>query len=161
MPPIRVLVADDYPLVRLGLCRVCEELGGFTVVGEAENGARAVDLARATRPDVILMDLFMPGVDGVEAIRQIIRETPTARIIALTMSCQKEHLLEAIRAGARGYLINVDARQLIAAVEAVHCGNDLIDPIIAAGSGSSSPPAFAPNAAIGPSSLKFGPNSCN
>ena len=133
MPPIRILIADDHTLVRQGLRQLCEGLGGFTVVAEAENGAQAVALVRMAQPDVILMDIVMPGVDGVEAIRQIMRETPGARIIALTMYRQEQYMLDAIRAGARGYLLKtVDARDLIAAIEAVHRGEYLIDPIIAA-----------------------------
>ena len=133
MPPIRILIADDHTLMRQGLRQLCEGLGGFTVVAEAENGAQAVALARTTQPDVILMDIVMPDVDGVEAIRQIMRETPAARIIALTMYRQEQYMLDAIRAGARGYLLKtVDARDLIAAIEAVHRGDYLIDPIIAA-----------------------------
>jgi DNA-binding NarL/FixJ family response regulator len=108
-------------------------MGGFTVTAEAENGSQAVALARTTKPDVILMDIVMPDLDGVEAIRQIMRETPTARIIALTMYRQEQYMLDAIRAGARGYLLKtVDAGELIAAIEAVHRGDYLIDPIIAA-----------------------------
>jgi DNA-binding NarL/FixJ family response regulator len=133
MAPIRVQIADDHTLVRQGLCQLCAELGGFTVVAEAENGTQAVALARATQPDVIVMDLVMPGMDGVEAIRQIIGETPNARIIALTMYRQEQYVLDAVRAGARGYLLKtVDAGELIAAIEAVHRGDYLIDPIIAA-----------------------------
>ena len=133
MPPIRILIADDHTLVRQGLRQLCEGLGGFTVVAEAENGAGAVALACKVQPDVILMDIVMPDVDGVEAIRQIVRETPVARIIALTMYRQEQYMLNVIRAGARGYLLKtVDARDLIAAIEAVHSGEYLIDPIIAA-----------------------------
>jgi DNA-binding NarL/FixJ family response regulator len=132
-PPIRLLIADDHTLVRQGLRQLCEGLGGFTVVAEAENGAQAVALARTARPDVILMDIVMPDLDGVQAIRQIIRETPAARVIALTMYRQEGYMLDAIRAGARGYLLKtVDAAELIAAIEAVHRGEYLIDPIIAA-----------------------------
>jgi NarL family two-component system response regulator LiaR len=132
MPPIRILIADDHTLVRQGLRQLCEGLGGFTVVAEAENGAQAVALARTAQPDVILMDIVMPVVDGVEAIRQIVRETPAVRIIALTMYRQEQYMLDAIRAGARGYLLKtVDAADLIAAIEAVHRGDYLIDPIIA------------------------------
>jgi DNA-binding NarL/FixJ family response regulator len=133
MPPVRILVADDHTLVRQGLRQLCEGLGGFTVVAEAENGSEAVALARETQPDVILMDIVMPDVDGVEAIRQILRETPAAHIIALTMYRQEDYMLDAIRAGARGYLLKtVDAAELIAAIKAVNRGDYLIDPIIAA-----------------------------
>ena len=133
MPPIRLLIADDHTLVRQGLCQLCEGMGGFAVVAEAEDGAQAVMFACMTRPDVILMDIIMPDMDGVEAIRQIIAETPAARIIALTMYRQEQYMLDAIRAGARGYLLKtVDARDLIEAIEAVHRGDYLIDPISAA-----------------------------
>jgi two-component system, NarL family, response regulator LiaR len=133
MLPIRLLIADDHTLVRQGLRQLCEGLGAFTVVGEAANGAQAVALARTTHPEVILMDIVMPDVNGPEAIRQIIRLTPTARIIALTMYREEQYMLDAIRAGARGYLLKtVDAQDLIAAIEAVHRGDYLIDPVIAA-----------------------------
>ena len=133
MPRIRILIADDHTLMRQGLRQLCEGLGGFTVVAEAEDGSQAVALARTTQPDVILMDIVMPGVDGVAAIRQIMAETPAARIIALTMYRQEQYMLDAIRVGARGYLLKtVDARDLIAAIEAVQRGEYLIDPIIAA-----------------------------
>ncbi len=133
MAPIRILIADDHTLVRQGLHQLLEEMGGFVVVAEAEKGSRAVEEARSARPDVILMDLVMPDMDGIEAIRQIMRENPAARIIALTMYRQEQYMLDAIRAGARGYLLKtVDARDLFAAIEAVHQGDYLIDPIIAA-----------------------------
>jgi len=132
VPPARILIADDHTLVRQGLRELCEGRGGFTVVAEAEDGAQAVAWARTTQPDVILMDIVMPGVDGVAAIRQIMAETPAARIIALTMYRQEQYMLDAIRVGARGYLLKtVDARDLIAAIEAVQRGDYLIDPIIA------------------------------
>jgi NarL family two-component system response regulator LiaR len=133
MPPVRILIADDHTLMRQGLREICERLGRFTVVAEAANGAQAVELARTARPDVILMDIGMPDVDGVEAIRRIMRETPAARIIAVTMYRQEQYMLDAIRAGARGYLLKtVDAGELIAAIRAVHRGDYLIDPMIAA-----------------------------
>jgi DNA-binding NarL/FixJ family response regulator len=132
MSRVSILIADDHTLMRQGLRQLCEGLGGFTVAAEAESGSQAVALARTTQPDVILMDIVMPGVNGVEAIRQIMRETPTARIIALTMYREEQYMLDAIRAGARGYLPKtVDARELIAAIEAVYRGDYLIDPIIA------------------------------
>ena len=133
MSQIRLLLADDHTLMRQGLRQLCEGLGGFTVVAEAENGAQAVALARTAQPDVILMDIVMPDMDGVEAIRQIMRAIPATRIIALTMYRQEQYMLDAIRAGARGYLLKtVDACDLIAAIEAVHRGDYLIDPISAA-----------------------------
>jgi two-component system, NarL family, response regulator LiaR len=132
MSAARILIADDHTLVRQGLRQLCEGLGGFVVVAEAENGIQAVALARTTQPDVILMDILMPKLDGVQAIRQIIDATPTARIIALTMYREQQYMLDAIRAGARGYLLKtVDSSDLIAAIEAVHRGAYLIDPVIA------------------------------
>jgi DNA-binding NarL/FixJ family response regulator len=133
MPPISLLIADDHTLVRQGLRQLCEGVGGFIVVAEAENGVQAVSLSRSTQPEVILMDIGMPEMDGVQAIRQIIATTPEARIIALTMYREEQYMLDAIRAGARGYLLKtVDAAELIAAIQAVRRGDYLIDPIIAA-----------------------------
>ena len=119
--------------MRQGLREICEGLGGCTVVAEAKSGAEAVALRRTTQPDVILMDLSMPDVDGAEAIRQILNEAPTARIVALTMYREEAYLLAAVRAGARAYLLKTaEADELIAAIQAVHRGEYLIDPIIAA-----------------------------
>jgi two-component system, NarL family, response regulator LiaR len=132
IPAIRILIADDHTLMRQGLLQLCERLGGFVVVAEAANGAEAVALARTTQPDVTLMDIRMPELDGVQATRQIIRARPTARIIALSMYDQEQYMLNAVRAGVRGYLLKtVDAGALIAAIEAVHHGSYLIDPAIA------------------------------
>jgi NarL family two-component system response regulator LiaR len=133
MSSIRILIADDHTLMRQGLREICEGIGGFEVVGEAKHGAEAVALRKALEPDVVLMDLAMPQVDGVEAIRQIIRDAPASRIIALTMYREEPFMLAAIRAGARAYLLKtIDSAELIAAIEAVHRGDFLIDPIVAA-----------------------------
>jgi two-component system, NarL family, response regulator LiaR len=133
MPAVKILIADDHTLMRQGLRQLCVGLGGFTVVAEAASGAQAVESARCARPDVILMDIVMPDMDGVDAIRRIMCESPTARIIALTMYRQEQYMLDAIRAGARGYVLKtVDAAELMAAIEAVHRGDYLIDPIVAA-----------------------------
>jgi two-component system, NarL family, response regulator LiaR len=133
MASIKILIADDHTLMRQGLRQICEGLGGFTVVAECENGAQAVEVTCMVLPDVILMDIVMPDIDGVEAIREIMREAPRSRIIALTMYREEQFMIDAVRAGARGYLLKtVDAHELIAAIEAVHRGEYLIDPIIAA-----------------------------
>lgn len=119
--------------MRQGLHEICEGIAGFTVVGDARDGAEAVALRRATKPDVILMDLAMPVMDGAEAIAEIMREAPASRIIALTMYREEPYMLAAIRGGARAYLLKtVEAAELIGAINAVHRGEYLIDPIIAA-----------------------------
>jgi two-component system, NarL family, response regulator LiaR len=131
--PVRILIVDDHTLMRQGLHEICAGLGGFTVVGEARSGAEAVALRRTAQPDVILMDLAMPEMDGAEAIRRIMSEAPASRIIALTMYREEPFMLAAIRAGARAYLLKtVEAAELIDTVNAVHRGEYLIDPIIAA-----------------------------
>ena len=133
MAPVRILIADDHALMRQGLRQLCEQIGGFTVVADVASGAGSVDLARTLLPDVILMDLTMPDVDGVEAMRRIIQENPAARVVALTMYRHEQYLLDAVRAGARAYLLKtVDAGEMIAAILAVGRGDYLIDPAIAA-----------------------------
>ena len=132
MPSIRVLIADDHRIVRQGLCHVCE-LGGLTVVGEAEDGREAVKLARQLQPDVILMDINMPILDGVQATGLVVEANPSARVIILTMYRQDRYVFEAIKAGARGYLLkDVDEQDLLAAIRAVHQGDALINPSLAA-----------------------------
>lgn len=130
---IRILIADDHALMRQGLREICASIGGFAVVAEAASAAEAVALWTTTAPDVGLMDLSMPDMDGTEAIRQIVRETPASRIIAFTMYRAEWDLVEAVRAGARACLLKtVDAAELVAAIQAVHRGEYLADPIIAA-----------------------------
>lgn len=127
MLPIRLLIADDHRLFRVGLRQVCETLGGFQIVGEAENGKQAVELARQLQPDVILMDINMPIMDGVQATRLITEMTPAARIIMLTIHRQDRHVFEAIKAGARGYLLkDVDEQELIEAIRSVNQGAALV-----------------------------------
>jgi NarL family two-component system response regulator LiaR len=132
MPPIRVLIADDHRLFRRGLRQVCEIDGGFEVVGEAENGQQALELARRLKPDVILMDIKMPLMSGVEAISVITKEHPAVRVIALTVYQEDKHVFEALRAGAQGYLLkDVEEDVLVEAVRAVHRGEALIDSHVA------------------------------
>jgi len=132
MSLIRVLIADDHRIVRQGLRHVCELAGGFRVVGEAEDGRQAVKLARKLQPDVILMDINMPVLDGVQATSLIVDANPSARVIILTMYRQDRYVFQAIKAGARGYLLkDIDERDLIAAIRAVHRGEALINPSLA------------------------------
>ena len=114
--------------MRQGLREICTSVDGWTVVGEAASGAEAVELWRATQPDIVLMDLSMPGGDGTEAIRRIIREAPEARIIAFTMYRSSHALAAAVRAGAKACLNKtIQADDLITAIEAVHRGESLLD----------------------------------
>jgi DNA-binding NarL/FixJ family response regulator len=133
MSAIQVLIADDHRIVRQGLRHVCELAGGLTVVGEAEDGREAVKLARQLQPDVILMDINMPILDGVQATSFIVEANPAARVIILTMYRQDRYVFEAIKAGARGYLLkDIDEQDLVAAIRAVHQGDALINPSLAA-----------------------------
>jgi DNA-binding NarL/FixJ family response regulator len=131
MSSIRVLIADDHRIVRQGLRHVCE-LGGLTVVGEAEDGREAVKLAWQLQPDVILMDINMPVLDGVQATHLIVEADPSVRVIILTMYRQDRYVFEAVKAGARGYLLkDIDEQGLVVAIRAVHQGDALINPSLA------------------------------
>jgi DNA-binding NarL/FixJ family response regulator len=131
--PIRVLIADDHRLVRQGLAAICEARGGCKVVGEAANGREAVELALRLHPDVILMDVAMPLLDGVQAAAQIMQNMPSARIIMLTVHEEDRYIFEAIKAGARGYLVkDADWQDLVAAIRMVVRGEALISPGLAA-----------------------------
>ena len=127
--PIRVLIADDHRIVRQGLRHVCELAGDLAVVGEAEDGQEAVKMARQLQPDVILMDINMPLLDGVQATQRILETNLPTRVIILTMFRQDRYVFEAIKAGARGYLLkNVDEDDLVTAIRDVHHGEALINP---------------------------------
>jgi len=104
MKNIRLLLADDHHLFRKGLASLLEKESGFEVVAEADDGADAIRKAQAIKPDLVLMDIHMPGVNGLEATRQITRTLPGTRIVILTISEDDEHLFEAIKCGAHGYL---------------------------------------------------------
>ncbi|MGD9099771.1 MAG: response regulator transcription factor [Anaerolineae bacterium] len=131
--PIRVLIADDHPVVRNGLRGFLETYVDINVVGEAQNGRQAVALAREHVPDVILMDLLMPEMDGVEAISQIVLFSPTTRIIVLTSYTEDEFLFPAMHAGASGYLLkDVEPEELVSALRAAVRGHATLHPSVAA-----------------------------
>jgi DNA-binding NarL/FixJ family response regulator len=129
---IRVLVADDHPVVRHGLCTMLEIEDDIVVVGRAADGEEAVAQAHDTRPDIILMDVQMPNLDGIEAMRRIRADDPEARVIVLTTYRDEDYIFPSLRAGARGYLLKDASREeLAAAIRAVHRGESLLDPQIA------------------------------
>jgi NarL family two-component system response regulator LiaR len=131
--PIRVLVADDHAVVREGLRTFLSLQEGIEVCGEAADGEAAVREAELRRPDVILMDLVMPRLDGVGAMRELRRRLPDARVIVLTSYAEDDRLLPAIRAGAAGYLLkDAEPREIARAVRAAQAGEALLDPAIAA-----------------------------
>ncbi len=133
-PPdvIRVLIVDDHALYRRGLQTVLATEDGIDVVGEAADGNEAVDLAEETLPDVIVMDVGMPKRGGIEACRVIKQRIPSARIIMLTSSDDEEHLFEAVRAGANGYLLkDVPPEEVAVGIRGVFDGQSLISPMMA------------------------------
>jgi DNA-binding NarL/FixJ family response regulator len=128
---IRVLVADDQALMRGGFRMILEAQEDIAVVGEAQDGADAVDEAVRQHPDVILMDVRMPGLDGIEATRRILAAGSRSRILMLTTFDFDEYVYEAIRAGASGFLLkDVSPRQLVEAVRTVAAGDALLSPTI-------------------------------
>ena len=129
---VRVLVVDDQALVRAGFRRILEADTGIEVVGEAADGLEAIACARALEPDVILMDIRMPGLDGIAATRQLAGDSGSGpRVLVLTTFGLEEYIYDALRAGASGFLLkDVPPEQLIAAVHVVARGDALLDPAI-------------------------------
>ena len=134
MAPIRVLVVDDQELVRSGFCVILDAADGITVVGEAANGEAAVSQVAARSPDVVLMDIRMPGMDGLEATRLLTRASPDGtapKVVMLTTFDLDEYVYEALRAGASGFLLKDSPRHdLIAAVRAAAAGDALLAPSV-------------------------------
>ncbi len=129
---IRILIVDDHEIVREGLRGFLKSQTEFMVVGEAGNGAEAVKLARSLIPDVILMDLVMPVMDGITAIRHIINENPSARILVLTSFAEDDKVFPAVKAGALGYLLKDSSpMDLLEAIRQVSLGESALHPSIA------------------------------
>lgn len=130
---IRVVIADDHAVVRQGLKTFLELQDDIEVVGDVADGEAAVAAVEREAPDVVLMDLVMPGVDGVEAIRRIREGRPQARVLVLSSFLDDERLFPAVRAGAAGYLLkDVEPRELVKAIRTVHGGEALLHPAVAA-----------------------------
>lgn len=126
---IRVMIVDDHNLVREGLKAVFEQGDDIEVVGEAGSGEEAIQLVDRLTPDVILMDISMPGMNGIQATRQIRETHPEARIVILTMLDQEGYVYEAIKAGATGYMLkSTSSDELVTAIRAVHDGKALLHP---------------------------------
>lgn len=131
--PVRVLLVDDHPVVRRGLAALLESLPGIEVVAQADSGTAAVREAQLSRPDVVVMDIQLPGVDGVEATRRIVAALPATAVLVLTMFDDDGTVLAAMRAGARGYLLKGAGQEEIRrAILAVAGGEAIFGPLVAA-----------------------------
>ena len=131
MRPIRVLLADDHDLFRAGIRVLLHDLGGFEVVAEAGDGREALRLVDKHRPDVVLMDLMMPGLNGLEASARVAREFPGVRVLVLSMNAAEEFVLPAVRAGASGYVLkNARPDELEQAIRAVARGETYLTPAV-------------------------------
>lgn len=132
MERIKVLIADDHRVLREGLMAILKTKENIEVVGEAQDGQEAIEKARALEPDVILMDVSMPRMGGVEATRQVKREFPHIGIIALTMYEEQQYIFDLVRAGATGYLLkDTESSQIVEAIRAIYRGESLIHPSVA------------------------------
>ena len=132
MTAISVLIADDQTLFREGVAKLLDGVEGLHVVALAEDGARAVELARLHEPDVVLMDIAMPKLDGIGATRAIRTERPATRVLILTIFDSDHYLIQGLQAGANGYILKDATRdELVRAIQAVHAGDSLIGPAVA------------------------------
>ncbi len=131
--PLRILLADDHVLFRKGIISLIAARKEMQIVGEARDGLEAIDQTRATKPDIVLMDIHMPRCSGLEAIPHILRECPSTRIVMLTVSDDDQDLFTAIKSGAYGYLLkDIDPRQLFEMLEGVRRGEAPIAGVMAA-----------------------------
>ncbi len=131
MRPIRVVVADDHDLVRAGIRALLQTIAGVEVVAEAGDGREALGLVEAHKPDVVLMDILMPGLNGLEAMARILKEFPGVRVLILSMNSAEEFVLHAVRGGASGYLLkNARVTELEQALRAVAGGQTYLTPAV-------------------------------
>jgi DNA-binding NarL/FixJ family response regulator len=131
-PPIRVLLADDHTLLRDGLVRILESEGDVQVIAQAADGGEALEQALALRPDVVVTDVSMPRLSGIELAHRLRQALPHARVLVLTMHQEDQYVLQAVRAGASGYLVkDSPAAELLAAVRNVHAGRGHFGPQVA------------------------------
>src|SRR6266436_6002680 len=132
MDLLRVLIADDHPLFRKGMRTLLMATADTEVIGEATTGQEVIELAAALQPDVILMDLQMPGVNGIEATRQILQTSPHIRILVITLFEDDASVFSALRAGARGYVLkDTKEEEMVRAIRAVGSGEAIFSPAIA------------------------------
>ena len=131
MPHYRVLIADDHLLVRAGIRALIESIDGVTVVGEANDGREAVDLTAALRPDIALIDVSMPGLNGLEAAARLREQSPSTRVIMLSMHANDMYVRQALKAGAAGYLLkSATAAELQTALQSVAQGEVYLSPAV-------------------------------
>lgn len=131
MSPIRILLCDDHLLIRASLKSLIGEFPGIDVVGEAGDGREALEHVARLRPNVVIMDIAMPGLNGLEATRRLVKEHPQVRVVVLSMHADESHVLQALRAGASGYVLKGSApRELEMAIEAVARGEIFLSPAI-------------------------------
>ena len=131
MSKMRIVLVDDHEVVRLGLKVLLEQSDHFEVVGEANNAKEAVEITGKFRPDIVLMDIRLPGASGIEACEEITQLYPEVRVVMLTSYAEDEMLFSAIRAGASGYLLKqINSEDLIHSLESVRRGDALLDPMV-------------------------------
>jgi two-component system response regulator NreC len=131
MTAINVLLAEDHIVVRKGLRSLLDAEAGIEVIGEADDGREAIKKARQLHPDVVVMDIAMPGLNGLEATRRIKKHFPRVEVLILTMHANEEYIFQILRAGASGYVVKQAApEELVAAIRAVHQGDSFLSPSI-------------------------------
>lgn len=131
MSSIKIVLADDHAVVRAGICSMLESLDGIEVVGQATNGREALELVGQHRPNVLLCDISMPGMNGLETTTRVVKEFPNVRVIILSMHTSEEYVWHALRAGATGYLLkDADTSELDVAIKSVAQGSTYLTPSV-------------------------------